>query len=119
MPKRMTWFVVGAVAGAGGSLYAKAKAKRTIERLQPTNVVRLAATKARDTSRGVVDAVRECRAAMQDKEVELRQVRDGGGKVVRASDANQPTIVVIDAAGVLDADEFRTSRSGPRRRSRR
>ena len=118
MPKRMTWFVVGAVAGAGGSLYAKAKAKRTIERMQPTNVVKLAATKARDTSRGVVDAVREGRAAMHDKEVELRQVRDGG-KVVRASDANQPTIVVIDAAGVLDADEFRTSRSGPRRRSRR
>ena len=39
MPKRMAWFVVGAVAGAGGSLYVKTKAKRTIERMQPTNQV--------------------------------------------------------------------------------
>ena len=38
MPKRVTWFVVGAAAGATGSVYAKRKARKAVERMQPTNV---------------------------------------------------------------------------------
>ncbi len=116
MPNRITWFVVGAVAGAGGSVYAKRKARQAVDRMAPTNVAKVAVGKVRGTGRTMADAVREGRAAMRAKEAELREVEDAR----RAPTPPQPpTIVVIDAASVLDSDEFRPRRGGPRRRSRR
>jgi hypothetical protein len=114
IPKRVSWFVVGAAAGAGDSLYARRKARQAVERMQPTNVAKVAVVKARGTGRSVVDAVREGRAAMKAKEAELRAA-DGRS----ATAAPPPTIVVIDAAAVLESDEFQPRRNGPRRRSRR
>ena len=115
MPKRVTWFVVGAAAGAGGSLYARRKARQAVERMQPTNVAKVAVVKARRSGRTLADAIREGRDAMRAKEAEMRSGQDDR----RPSPADPPTIVVVDTLGVLDADEFRTSRTGPRRRSRR
>jgi hypothetical protein len=116
MPKRVTWFVVGAVAGASGTAYARRKAKQAIGRLQPDNVARAATVKMRATGRGVLEAVREGRAAMLAKEAELRAVQ---GDTLVAPAGGPPTIVVLDSAALLDADEYRLHRSGPRRRSRR
>jgi hypothetical protein len=116
MPKRVTWFVVGAVAGAGGTAYVRRKARQAIGSLQPDNVARVASTKVRNTGRGVLEAVREGRAAMLAKEAELRAVQ---GDALVPPAGGSPTIVVFDSAALLDADEYRLHRSGPRRRSRR
>ncbi len=52
------------------------KTRQAWERMQPTNVAKMAAVKARGAGRSVVDAVREGRSAMKDKEAELREVQD-------------------------------------------
>ena len=121
MPKRVTWFVVGAAAGATGSVYAKRKARKAVQRMQPTNVARVAVVRARSSGRSVVDALKEGRTAMRAKEAELRESRDL--REARTTNPNLvlpqgPTIVVVENAAVLDGDEFR-ARRGPRRRSRR
>lgn len=84
MIKRATWFVGGIAAGAAGAGYAKRKVARTVrratdqmtEQLAPSNIARVAGTKARDGASAVVDALREGRQAMRDKETELRARRD-------------------------------------------
>jgi len=122
MPKRVTWFVVGAAAGATGSVYAKRKARKAVERLQPTNVARVAVVRARSSGRSMVDALKEGRAAMRAKEAELRESRDareGRNGTPNVVVPQGPTIVVVENAAVLDGDEFRALRGGPRRRSRR
>lgn len=73
IPKRVTWFVGGAVAGAAGAGYVKSavtkRARRAAAKLSPTKVVRRAGG-------NVAGAVREGRAAMQAREAELRARRD-------------------------------------------
>lgn len=118
MPKRVTWFVVGATAGAAGSLYARRKARKAVERMQPTNVAKVAVVKARSSGRTVVDALREGRDAMRAKEAELRDLQEGR-PVPNVVVPQGPTIVVVEGAQILDGDEFRARRGGPRRRARR
>jgi hypothetical protein len=118
IPKRVTWFAVGAAAGAGGSLYARRKTRQAWEKVQPTNVVKVAAGKAKGAGRSVADAVREGRSAMRDKEAELREAQDLRLTPRPATVNHSPTFIVVDAAAVLD-DEYRARASGPRRRSRR
>jgi hypothetical protein len=110
MVKRLAWFVVGAAAGVGGSVYAKRKVKATAERLSPRNI----AGSALDT---VKDAMREGRSAMRSKEVELRAVRDGHPAT---GTPPRPFKVVIDV-GPAEAAPLRAVGGpvGPRRRARR
>jgi hypothetical protein len=77
MMKRVTWFVAGVAAGAAGAGYATRRIKRTAAHLAPANVARHAAGAVRAGGRTVVDAVRDGRVAMRDREDELRARRDG------------------------------------------
>jgi len=77
MIKRLTWFVSGMVAGVTGAFYGSRKIKQKAETLKPVNVAKDVASKVRGRVDDVVEAVREGRAAMQDKELELRARRDG------------------------------------------
>ncbi len=81
MMKRATWFVGGVAAGAAGTSYAKRKLTRTVKRtaatLAPSNVARATVQRARRQGRNVVEAVREGRTAMKDREHELTARRDG------------------------------------------
>lgn len=74
--KRVTWFVTGVAAGAAGTNYAARKVKRTAQQLAPANVARSAASSVRHGGRHLVDAVREGRSAMRDREDELKARRD-------------------------------------------
>ncbi len=74
--RRITWFVTGAAAGATGATYAARKVKRTAKQLAPANVARGAASRARESGRHLVDAVRDGRIAMRAKEDELKARRD-------------------------------------------
>jgi ferric-dicitrate binding protein FerR (iron transport regulator) len=94
MMKRAVWFALGAAAGAGGSAYARRKARAAAARYAPGNLARGAVDR-------VSDALREGRAAMATKEAELRAVA-----VV------EPSSVELGPARV-------SPRYGPRRRSRR
>jgi hypothetical protein len=119
IPKRVTWFAMGAAAGAGGSIYARRKARRVAERLQPTNVAKVVVIKARDAGRSVADAVKEGRAAARAKETELREAQEVRSHSQPATANHAPTIVVIDGASMLEADEFQPRQGGPRRKARR
>ncbi len=74
--RRVTWFVTGVAAGATGANYAAKKIKERAARLTPVNVARSAATKAKDGGRHVVEAFREGRDAMRDREEQLKARRD-------------------------------------------
>lgn len=74
--RRVTWFVTGIAAGAAGTNYATRKVKQTAAQLAPSNVARGAASTARQGARRVVDAAREGRSAMRDREDELKARRD-------------------------------------------
>jgi hypothetical protein len=70
MFKRARWVTVGAIAGAGATLYTqyrlKTAAKTAVQRYLPDQLVRSAGQQVRA-------AVAEGRQAMHDREQELRQ----------------------------------------------
>lgn len=76
--KRVTWFAAGMVSGAAGTIYMAKKVREKAEALKPVNVAKSAAAKAKERAHDLVDAVREGRQAMLDKEAELKALRDEG-----------------------------------------
>lgn len=76
MIKRLTWFLSGMVAGVTGVWYGSRRLKEKAESLKPVAVARDAAAKARSRVDDVVDAIREGRGAMRDKELQLRSELD-------------------------------------------
>ncbi len=74
--KRLTLFASGVAAGVAGATYAKKKVKQTAAHLAPANVARGAAHRVKSQVGNVVDAVREGRDAMRNKEDELKARRD-------------------------------------------
>ena len=81
MFKRLTWFGLGAAAGASGVMWAQQKVRRQIDALGPDHIVVTAGNQARKVSkqvgRSVAGAVVEGRAAMREREDELLARRDG------------------------------------------
>lgn len=75
--RRVTWFAAGVAAGAAGSSYAARKVKKTARALKPTNVARNAVDAVKRKGSDITDAVRDGRAAMRAKEVEMKARRDG------------------------------------------
>jgi hypothetical protein len=78
--RRLVWFTTGATAGFGGAMWIRRQVLRRIERLVPDRVAADAAAQARKARLGVVDAVREGRAAARGREAQLRaELRPGAG----------------------------------------
>jgi hypothetical protein len=80
--KRLTWFGLGAAAGASGVMWAQQKVRRQIDALGPDHIVVTAGNQAKKVSkqvgRTVAGAVVDGRAAMREREDELLARRDGG-----------------------------------------
>lgn len=121
MFKRVTWFVAGAVTGAGGSVYARRKAKEAAEKYRPVAIARNTAVRVRGRASDVVDAVRDGRVAMREREAELRAELDNSHpsagpqlRIVRGERIDD-----IDEAAEALAEPGRRGRAGPRRRARR
>lgn len=76
MMKRVTWFMSGVIAGVSGVWYGSRRLKEKAESLKPVTVARGAAARARGRVDDVVEAVREGRGAMRDKEQQLRSEYD-------------------------------------------
>ena len=72
MFKRVRWVGIGALLGAGGSVYAQVKLRRSAQRYLPPEVGARVADRARRLGQDVADAVAEGRQAMAEREVELR-----------------------------------------------
>ncbi|MEI7886679.1 MAG: hypothetical protein WCJ04_04720 [Actinomycetes bacterium] len=70
--KRLFWLSVGVVAGASGTVWAERKIRTQLDSLQPDHLAVLAQKRAVSLGRQLVDAAVEGRAAMRDREVELR-----------------------------------------------
>ena len=99
MFKRVTWFVTGAAAGVGGSLYAKRRVQQAIDRLTPEYVQEAAKAKARAVGDTVADAVREGRQAMREREAELRGEPSPLGRAIdTTARVAEPAAAAIEAA---------------------
>lgn len=72
MFKRTRWMVVGYAAGIGTSAYAAVKARQVARRYTPPEVAHRAAERAVAGADRVRDALAEGRAAMREREAELR-----------------------------------------------
>lgn len=121
MFKRVTWFMAGAVTGAGGSVYARRKAKEAAAKYRPVAVARNTAVRVKGRASDVVEAVRDGRAAMREREAELREQLDDPAtsqspelRVARAD-----LIAELDDASEAMVETGRRGRAGPRRRARR
>jgi hypothetical protein len=78
--RRLVWFTTGATAGFGCAMWIRRQVLRRVERLVPRRVTAEAGASARRVRLGVVDAVREGRAAARGREAELRaELRPGAG----------------------------------------
>jgi hypothetical protein len=97
------------VAGAAGTAYASKKIRRTAEALKPANVAKAAVGKVKDKAHDLVEAVREGRDAMHEKEAELKARRDGVFDDAAAPQAPAQVIVLAPVAP-------RQRSIGPRRR---
>ena len=79
--KRLTWFGLGAAAGATGYVWAQQRVRRELDALGPDHIVVVAGNQARrvgkQVGRTVTGAVGEGRSAMRDREDELLARRDG------------------------------------------
>ncbi len=73
MFKRIIWMGTGMAVGAGSAFWAKHKVEATVERYLPEQVADRAATQAREVGRTVRAAAAEGRAAMRERELELRE----------------------------------------------
>jgi hypothetical protein len=79
MPKRTFWLVTGAAIGAGSSLWAERRVRRTVQqataRLQPEALAAEVGRSARQVAGGAADRMREAvstgRDEMQRREEEL------------------------------------------------
>ena len=118
--RRLFWLSIGTVAGAAGTVWTERKIKERLDALAPDHAMKLAADKAKDAGRNVVEAVTEGRSAMVEREQELRARRDAG----RAP--NRPGLRIVDsiADSIVDSavdgavggirTPGRPSASGPR-----
>jgi hypothetical protein len=70
--KRVFWMSAGVAVGAGSAFWAKRRVEQAVQQLMPEQVADRAATSARDLGRNVRDAAVEGRAAMREREAELR-----------------------------------------------
>jgi hypothetical protein len=78
--KRTFWFATGAGAGFGGAMWVRRQVLRTVQRYTPEQVQADVSDSVRRLGTDVVDAVRSGRAAMADREAELRaELRPGAG----------------------------------------
>lgn len=72
MFKRTRWMATGFAAGVGTSLYGAYKARSLARRYTPPEVAQRAAAGATRAGGRVRDALAEGRAAMHEREAELR-----------------------------------------------
>ncbi len=70
MLKRIRWLSTGVAVGLGGSVWLQRKMKSAAERYKPAGMAVAAASRARD-------ALEEGRAAMREREAELRGTAPG------------------------------------------
>jgi hypothetical protein len=136
MPKRTFWLVTGAVIGAGSSLWAERKVRRTVEqataKLQPDALVAEVGRSARQVAGSAADRVRDAVSAgrdeMQRREEELWADLAAQGvetaPPVAAPTATAPTATAPTATSDLSPGDQRPGVVGrsirrPIRRSKR
>lgn len=72
MFKRVRWVGMGLAAGAGGTVWAQYRLRRRVERYLPAQVRADVAARVRAAGTDLRDAFQEGRAAMADREAQLR-----------------------------------------------
>jgi len=92
IPKRVTWFVGGAVAGAAGATVARRKVRAAAAELTPAAVARKAKQRA-------MDAWAEGRRAARHREAELRARMDGRVESL-ADELEEGDAVLVDGRPV-------------------
>ncbi len=108
MLKRTFWFTTGATAGFGGAMWVRRQVLRTVRRYTPEQVQADVTTSVRRFGTDLREAVTTGRAAMVDREAELRtELRPGAG----------PALVPVARAGERCSRAGVGIRHRPRRRA--
>lgn len=79
--RRLFWFGAGMAAGSAGSVWAQRKVKEQLDRARPSQLVSAAGDRAKGVIGTARDALAEGRAAMREREIDLRRrygVAEGG-----------------------------------------
>ena len=109
MPKRTFWLVTGAVLGAGSSLWAERRVRRTVHqaasRLQPDALVADVGRSARQVAGGAADRLREAVSSGRDEKqrreeelwAELAARGDGPGSGSNVGQRVGPGVVMSAA----------------------
>ena len=71
--KRIFWLALGLGAGATGAVMASRAVKKQTQRLAPANIARNAQGSLVDLSKRVAESIAEARAAMDEREREIRK----------------------------------------------
>ncbi len=110
MLKRTFWFTTGATAGFGGAMWVRRQVLRTVKRYTPEQVQADVTTSVRRLGTDLREAVTTGRAAMVDREAELRtELRPGAG----------PALLPVAHAGEGAAAAAAAPAPAPTRPSRR
>jgi hypothetical protein len=105
VPKRTFWFATGATAGIGGAVWARRQVLRAVRRVTPAQVRADVTGSVRRLGNDLRAAVSTGRAAMADREAELRaELRPGAG----------PGLVPVARAGAGPPPERRGPGAGER-----
>ena len=106
------------VVGAGGSVWAQRKVRRTVERYLPEQVSRQVGDQARQIGADVRAALVEGRQAMAEREAELRAQLEARGDRARGPRRSASHRSVIDAAAAELPPGRRLPRAGRGQRAR-
>jgi hypothetical protein len=93
--KRVRWMSMGAVAGAGASMWAQRRLRRTLDEHQGVKLSVQAAAKARRWGADVRDALAEGRDAMAEREADLKAEMDG--RLVPIHGGDRPVVAARSA----------------------
>ncbi len=122
MPKRTFWLVTGAALGAGSSLWAERRVRRTVQqaaaRLQPDALVVEVGRSARQVAGGAGDRLREALASGRE-EMMRREEELWSDLAAQGAAGDLAVPAVPDAVTLPPIHEDAVGRRRPSRRRRR
>lgn len=105
--KRLTWFASGMVAGIAGMRLARKKVQQTAEAMKPVNLAKDAAGRVRERAHDLADAARDARAAMREREDELRAQQGMDPSTAARLPVQPGRVVPLKSSGTRRAGRLR------------
>ncbi|KAA0236331.1 MAG: hypothetical protein JJLCMIEE_00095 [Acidimicrobiales bacterium] len=113
MFKRLFWLMIGIMVGLTGSFWLQRRIRRRVERLLPDRLPTTAADAASNLAETVKEAVSEGRAAMREREAELRRLSRPLAEAPAANSAVDPGLAGAEVVSLSGRGRFGRARPRP------